>query len=277
MDAPAAHSTQGLRTSAPPSIPAAFAEGLSAPWLGWRYMLRHPGLWRYGLIPVLLNLLITSLLLAGLVVLAVLLSGRLHAWFDDGWAWRIVEVFAGLVLLVATLGFTLVAWLILQGILCGYFYGKLAEQVELRLGMRPDQIKEVPLAHQVSDTLRDVGLLIVANAACIAVQIVPVVGSVLGICGSYYFNCFIFGLEYLDHPLALRGMRRHEKLAFAKRHRAHTLGLGTVVLAITLLPLINAVLLTTAVTGAVLLHRRLTVSDADVAPSPRGVPKPESS
>lgn len=251
------------------SLAAAFAEGLSAPWTGFRYMSRHPALWRYGVVPVVLNLLITTLLLVAMITVAVALWSWLHPKFADGWGWILLEVLVGLALLVAALGLTLVAWLVLQGILCGHFYGKLARQVELQLGMPPEEIREVPFAYQVADTLRDVGFLAVVNVACIGVQILPGIGSVLGVCGGYYFNCFTFGLDFLDHPLALRGMRRREKRALAKRHRAHTLGLGTAVLAIALLPVVNAVLLTTAVTGAVLMHRRLAACDHDHAP-----PKP---
>jgi CysZ protein len=261
MEEPSPNLAVPLHAAPARSIAAAFGQGLSAPWLGFRYMARHLGLWRYGVIPVLLNLLIATLLLVVLVGLAVLFFGKLHPWFDDGRLWRLAEILFGLLLLAAVLGLALVAWLVLQGILCGHFYSKLARQVELQLGVRPGEIKELPFSYQVADTLRDVGFLAVANTACIAVQIVPGIGSVLGLCAGYYFNCFTFGLDYLDHPLALRGMRRREKRAFAKRHRAHTLGLGTAVLAITLLPLINAILLTTAVTGAVLLHRRLATGN----------------
>ncbi|MHC4177259.1 MAG: EI24 domain-containing protein [Planctomycetota bacterium] len=257
---PADHAME-LHLPAARSIPAAFGEGLSTPWLGLRYMSRHPALWRYGVIPVLLNLVITTLLLVVLIAVAILFFREIHPWFGDRWGWILAEIVCGLLLLVAVLGLVLVAWLVLQGILCGHFYSKLARQVELQLGMPPDDIEEVPFAYQVADTLRDVGFLAVVNLACVCVQIVPVIGSVLGVCGGYYFNCFTFGLDYLDHPLALRGIRRREKRAFAKRHRAHTLGLGTAVLAITLLPVVNAVLLTTAVTGAVLLHRRLSARD----------------
>jgi CysZ protein len=251
------------RPPAARSIWAAFGEGLSAPWLGFRYMARHPGLWRHGVVPVLLNLLITSLLLVVLVALAVWFFSRVHPWFADGWGWFVVEILCGLALLACVLGLALLAYLVLQGVLCGHFYGKLARQVELQLGTRPEELKEVPFAYQVADTFRDVGFLAVANAACVAVQIVPGIGSILGVCGGYYFNCFTFGLDYLDHPLALRGLRRREKRAFAKRHRAHTVGLGTAVLALTLLPLVNAILLTTAVTGAVLLYHQLAALHAD--------------
>jgi uncharacterized protein involved in cysteine biosynthesis len=60
-------------------------------------------------------------------------------------------------------------------------------------------------------------------------------------------------------------MRRREKLQFARRHHAHVLGLGTAMALVTLVPIVNAVLLTTAVTGAVLLHRRL--AEAEAAPA----------
>ena len=102
-----------------------------------------------------------------------------------------------------------------------------------------------------------VSFLIFINIGCIGVQFVPVVGSILGLCGSYYFTCSTLGLNFLDYPLGLRGQRRREKLLFVRQHRMHTLGLGTVVAMLVIVPVVNAVFLTTAVTGAVLLHRRI--------------------
>ena len=50
----------------PSSFPHAFLEGLSAPWAGLRLMNDNPSLWRYGVLPVAVNLAITALLLAAL-------------------------------------------------------------------------------------------------------------------------------------------------------------------------------------------------------------------
>ena len=72
-----------------------------------------------------------------------------------------------------------------------------------------------------------------------------------------YFTCSTLGFEYFDYLLSLRGLRRSEKLAFARRRRPFTLGLGTSVAVLAFVPIINAVFLTTAVVGAVLLHKRL--------------------
>ena len=56
-----------------------------------------------------------------------------------------------------------------------------------------------------------------------------------------------FGISGADHLV----------LAFARRHRWHTLGLGTAVAALAFVPVVNAVFLTTAVAGAVLLRKRI--------------------
>ena len=75
--------------------------------------------------------------------------------------------------------------------------------------------------------------------------------------GALYYDSLLFGSDYLDYPLALRGLRRHEKQEFLKRRRPYVLGRGTTVFLASLLPFVGAVLLAVAVVGAVLLHRRL--------------------
>jgi uncharacterized protein involved in cysteine biosynthesis len=73
------------------------------------------------------------------------------------------------------------------------------------------------------------------------------------------------GLDFFDYPLSLRGKRRAEKRLFGRQHRPCVLGTGTAVAMLSLVPLLNALLLTTAVTGAVLVHRRLVQSPAGSA------------
>jgi uncharacterized protein involved in cysteine biosynthesis len=75
------------------------------------------------------------------------------------------------------------------------------------------------------------------------------------VCGSYYFTCSTLGYAYLDYPLSLRGMRRKEKRRFVREHRSHSLGLGTAAMGLAFLPVANAVFLTTAVVGGVMLYR----------------------
>jgi len=251
----------------------ALHEGFTAPWAGLRYLAKNPALWRYGALPIVVNLLITGLLLAVLMCAGVYFCVAIHPKFGEGWLWLFAEISVATMLAIVVLAITAAAWLLLQSILCGFFYDRLARQVEIQLGIPPEQLKNVSLFSQTVDTLRDVRQLLLINAGCFAVQFIPAVGPVLGLCGSYYFTSYLLGLEYFDYPLALRGRRRAEKLDFAHRHRFHVIGLGTAVAVLVILPIINALFLTTAVIGAVLLHKRLhdtSINDPTPGPKPTG-------
>jgi CysZ protein len=235
----------------------AFLSGLAAPWRGFRHMWRHPALWRYGVIPVLLNLIINILLLLGLVAMTVGMTTWFHTRFQEmeyGVAWEILAV-VGMVILA--LGVTIAAWKLLEGIFCGYYYGKLAAAVEVQLGMPPGEMQGIPFSSQLTGALRDFGLLVTINLACLMLNCIPVVGPIVAVTAALYFDASILGRNYLDFPLSLRGWTDKDKRDFFRSHRFSCLGLGIVALVFNLLPIVGAVVLTTATTGAVLLNRRL--------------------
>lgn len=246
-----------------------FGNGLAAPWAGFRFLNSRPGLWRYGIIPVVLNLLITAVVLAGLLAVAGWFVYTLHPRFDGGWGWRAIEALTAVGIFLAAAAGAMIAWVILQGILCGYFYEKLAAEVERTLGVRDGELCDVPFLHQVVDTVADVSYLAAVATGCLAIQIVPGIGSVVGLVVGYYTGAMTLGMDYFEYPLALRGNRRSDKRAFARQYRAEVLGLGTTVTAVMLIPLVSAILLTTAAAGAVLLHRQLMAEGEGGPESPR--------
>ena len=75
-------------TPVPRTAHAAFREGFTSPWTGWHYMWQHPALWRYGLMPLAMNLLVTGLLLAALIALAGYSIVAMHPQFADDWLGR---------------------------------------------------------------------------------------------------------------------------------------------------------------------------------------------
>jgi len=196
----------------------------------------------------------------------VIISRTISAW-DDGWGWFLLMLLIDLAIIVGALGLTAASWIVLQGVLCGHFYAKLAAAVERELGLPQEQIIDVPLRYQVYDALLDSGWLLMINAACLAVQIVPLIGTVVGVTAGAYFNCMTFGGDQLAHPLALRGWRRGEQRQFARQRRAHTLGLGAASLGLTLIPVLGPLLLSSAAAGAVLLHRNMLANDDLVLPA----------
>lgn len=240
----------------------AFREGFLAPWDGLAFMCRHRKLWKFGIAPIVLNVLITGLVLVELLVAVGFAVDRLHPMFSDGWGWLALEILCGIALAALAVLGAFVSWLLLQAILCGFFYAKLAAQVELKLGMRAEEMCDVSLMAQIIDAVRDISLLLSVNIGLLVLHIVPVIGSLVATIGSTYFNLLILGGDFVAFPLDLRGIRRAEKRAFIKRFRYHTLGLGAAVILLMLIPVVGAVLLTTAVTGSVLLHRRQQASAA---------------
>jgi uncharacterized protein involved in cysteine biosynthesis len=236
----------------------AFLEGIQAPLAGFEFMRENTRLWRFGIWPVAVNLLLTGFLLVMLFGAGTYFVTNVHGRFSPNVFGRSLEILLIVFLLILACSMALAFWLVMQIAACGYFYGRLARQVELLLGTKKDEIVEAPLLAQIIDTLWETFSILLINLVCLLIQFfVPVVGTVLGIAGSYYFTCLALGREYWDYPLSLRGLRRNEKHQFAAQNRLRTLGLGTAVMILFLLPVVNAVLLTTAVTGAVLLHRKI--------------------
>jgi uncharacterized protein involved in cysteine biosynthesis len=194
-----------------PARSHALFAGLTAPWRGFVYMCRHPALWRYGVIPVLLNLLINIVLLLALVGATIACTAWFHARFQEyeyGLAWEILTV-AGLIILA--LGVTLATWKLLEGIFCGHYYGKLAAAVEVQLGLSPDKIHAIPFRAQLVDAVRGFVLLVTINLGCLALNCIPVVGSIAGLVVALYCDALILGRNYLDFPLALRGWTDQDK------------------------------------------------------------------
>jgi CysZ protein len=248
--------------------PALIREGMTAPLAGWQVMRRHPALWRYAVIPVILNLLITLLILVALVALAVYFSVKLHPRFAPTWTDRLLEAGTILLLVILAVGAALATWVLLNGILCGYYFGKLAREAEIRLGMPADQIRDITFRHQVVDTCRDLAAVIGINLGVLALNIVPGLGTVIAVPVGAYFNALLLGRDFLDFPLGLRGLRRDARQAIVRQHRWETVGLGAAAFLFLLIPILGAVVSATAVVGAVVLNRRWSASPQVPTPLP---------
>lgn len=240
---------------------AAFWQGIMTPVEGWRFLMRHPTLWRYAAIPVTLNLLISLVLLVGLFLGASWMVTGIAAWLGEGFWGVTLGIIAGLIFLFIAMAIAIVAAFLLQSVFCDYFYSILAEKTEHVIGIDEGEIESITLAYEIIDAGKDFGRLAVIQIVCLAVQFIPLVGTATGVIAGYYFTCLTFGRDYLDHPMALRGMRLDEKIAMLKRHRLHALGLGTVGLGLSFLIGIGSLLLPSVIVGGVLLHRRLRAHD----------------
>lgn len=234
-----------------------FLTGARAPLDGFAYLWRRPALWRYAVIPLMVNIVVSLVVLVGMIMVVGATLAYLEWQFPSSLWWHVaLKVLAGVVLLILALGAALIAYFILGGILSGYFNTRLARQVELALGTPAEHLHEVPFWYQVYDTVRDLLVLTGINIGCLFLNIIPGVGAA----ASLYFDWYVFGVDYMDYPMSLRGMRRGEKkIVTWRRYRPETLGLGAVVFGFNFVPVVGGMILTTAAVGAVLLYHKVVI------------------
>ena len=254
-------------TSTPPTavrLTRGFGYGIRASIDGFFFMCRHPSLWAYGVWPVVLNVIVAFVVWLG----AFRLGQWLVEWATQGLGdglWDRIQwwiYFTGMLLL--TLGIAFIGYLVLMSVFCSFAFSKLARKVELHLGAKEEELAEVSTMAGIIDALRASLKLVVVNVLLLALHVVPGVGSLAAVSLGLYVDAFILGSEFLGFPLELRGKRWLERQEFAKTWRGATLGIGVVVTGLMLVPVVGAVFQTTAVVGAVLIHRRLTGLPIDV-------------
>ena len=245
-----------------------FTEGVKSAWWGARYLWTHRSLASYAILPTIVNIIITAFVFGLLVVLVGAAAVWMHSYFTAGqtggwwWLYLCLEILATLVLLFVCGGIAIIVWKFMTGILCGYFYGKLAERVERQLGIEDDEIKSITFFYELVGTVIDIALLIVITGVGFACNLLPVVGSAVGLIGGVYFSAMVLGMSQLAYPLGMRGYNRMEQLNYARKNMSRTAGLGTVVYLFEFLPIIGALFVTAAIVGGVLLHRRIEACEA---------------
>ncbi|WP_033212407.1 EI24 domain-containing protein [Kitasatospora phosalacinea] len=247
-----------------------FGAGLRFLFSGQRWVARHVRWWAFGMIPALIALVGYVAALAVLVVYA----GDLAEWatpFADGWSevWRnaVRVVVAGVAIgaggLLAMLTFTAVTLLIGEP-----FYESLSAKVEATEGGGPPE-PDVPLWRALWVAARD-SLAVLLRAVAFGIVLflcgfIPVVGQtvvpVLALCVSGYY----LTAELTGTPLQNRGLPQKERLRLLRSRMPMTLGFGTGLALLFLIPGATVLAMPGAVAGATLLAREISPYGAEEA------------
>ncbi|MGD8673414.1 MAG: sulfate transporter CysZ [Thiogranum sp.] len=220
-------------------------------------VLRKPGLRRFVLMPLLINVL----LFGGLIGLA-------YGWVDDSsrylvaklpdwlhWlSYLVIPVFVLTSLVVIFYGFSIVANLI-----AAPFNGMLAEAVECHLtGRRLEgdwrQLLRDVLPSILSElrkllyfALRALPLLVL-----LLVPLVNVAASVLWV----LFSAWMMTVQYVDFPMANHGLFFKDQRARLRKRPLLAWSFGGLVMLATLVPVLNFFVMPAAVAGATVLWVR---------------------
>lgn len=240
--------------------------------------LLRPGIRRYVLLPILVNVLV----FAGLFWLAAdQFAALLAAWLPDpsayggegAWqsfmrglltilAWLFWPVFVLAAGILMFYSFTVVANLIGSP-----FNGMLAARLERELshGRQPPQLPgrgiAVEAAVSVAAELRKLGYFALLALPLLLLSavlfFVPVANLLIPFLWAGYGG-WVIALEYLDYPMANHGYAFAEERTLLRRRRGLAYGFGLGLLAMTLVPGLNLLAMPTGVIAATWLwHDRL--------------------
>jgi CysZ protein len=213
-------------------------------------LIARPGLRRFVVIPLAVNVLIFSAAIAlGVRLFEQLLATldtRLPSWL--GWLdWILWPLFVVVLLVVAFNLFALVANLIASP-----FNGLLAEKVERMLTGRPLN-EGSTLAGVMSDIvptlvdeIRKLLYAVVLAIPFLLLLFVPIVGQVLW----FLYIAWVLAVQYSDYPMGNHGMKFREMRRRLGRQRGMSLGFGASAAMLSMVPLVNFILMPSAVAGA---------------------------
>ena len=233
-------------------------------------LITQPGLRRFVIAPLLIN----ALLFAALIGYGALYMQEAVAYVagfipeaPDLWSWldwleSLIAFFLGLVewLLWLLFGLTALflafyAFSVVGNLIAAPFNGLLAEKVERHLNGQPLDDGDGWL-----DALKSIGPALAAEArklAYIGVRALPLLllsfVPVLNVAAPFLwalFGAWMLALEYMDYPMGNHGLLFPEQRARLKQRRMLSLGFGGAAMGMTLIPVLNFLVMPTAVAGA---------------------------
>ena len=230
-------------------------------------LIFRPRLWKYAIVPVLVNIAIMVVAVMAMIALGGGFLGALY-WLLGDWEgnWFYAKIGVMILAVLATTIFCItlavIVWRLLSTLFCGYFYALIAKSVEMELGLTSDQMHDISMWRELRDAFTDMWWLLISLALSLLFSLIPFIGAPVALAYSLYFQILTCGRDQFSHSLSLRGKHRAERAAFCRQYLPHTLGLGTVVLAMEFIPVVGALFMVTAAAGSVILYRRLVDAES---------------
>jgi CysZ protein len=236
-----------------------FVVGASYPLRALSLLGTHRELWRYVLVPVLINVLLLVVLTTALLIPGFRLIDQLMAQLPP-WLALLEWLLRGLLVLTLLLvnGFLLAQFGVALG---APWYSTLSARLEqLVVGNAPPESPLTPFSI-VRDVTRALffqlgRLLIAISAFCLflPLNLIPGIGGLIATVGNSVVGALLLTLDFLDPPLDRRLLPFRQKLGVVRRNLGLSLGLGLVCLALVSIPLLNLFTIPLCVVAGTLLY-----------------------
>lgn len=240
-------------------------------------LIRQPGIRRFVIVPLTINVVIF-----GSLIWALLHSiTALFAWtsnavdlgfladlaFVQGLIW-VIQFLLWAVVGVGVLLGTFYTFSLVANFLAAPFNSLLAEKVEKHLRGELNQSNESWM-HAVN-SIPHVMLSELFKLAYLMMWLIPLVSlwlitlfipglNILSTAAWLWFSVWLLSLEYVDYPAGNHGLNFPKVRKLMKQHRPSALGFGSAVTLMTSIPVLNMIAMPCAVAGATALwHEQLS-------------------
>ncbi len=219
---------------------------------GLRLLLR-PGLKRYLMIPLVINILVFSLV--GWLGYSQFEAVLDHFLPSSSWLhyfrWILWPLFALTFLIIIFYTFTLIA-----NLLAAPFNGLLAEKVELLLTGKtpPDSHASIAAAviPALASELRKLLYFLLRALPLLLISFIPGVNIAAPFLWLA-FSAWFLAIEYMDYPMGNHGYGFRKQLKELKQRRLTALGFGAGLIILMMIPVLNFAAMPAAVAGATAL------------------------
>jgi CysZ protein len=216
-------------------------------------MLTTPGLKRFVIIPLIINIILFSLLIWSgyhfIDNLTSLLPHWLH-WLN----WLVFPIF-----FIASSIIIIYAFTIIANLIGAPFNSFLSEKTQLVLtGKKPredecikDAIKDVP--RTINREWCKIKYYIPRAILLLILFFIPVVNIIAGILW-FVFGCWMMSIEYVDYPMDNHKIPFKDLHRYLRKHCLMSFGFGLTVAVISMIPIINFIVMPAAVIGATIMY-----------------------
>ncbi|HUH08323.1 MAG TPA: EI24 domain-containing protein [Egibacteraceae bacterium] len=230
--------------------------GAACPLRALGILRRHPSLWRYIIVPILLSVIAAALIYGVLLFAGLRAIDRLLGEAEGVTAaLAFVLQFILVVSLLIVAGFLLVR----IGVVLGSpWYSRLSERIEqLLIGGQPGPPTSpgrvwFDLARAVGYEARKLLLILGVGAPLLAINVIPGLGQALAAAGGLALGATIACLDFFEGPLERRRRSFGQKLGFIRRTLPGSAGFGLACTGLLAVPVVNLLALPVCVAGGTL-------------------------
>ncbi|MGZ8241088.1 MAG: sulfate transporter CysZ [Methylobacter sp.] len=214
-------------------------------------LLGTPGLRKFLVVPVLINIVLYSVaLLLGYFYMADLINQFIPGWLQ--WlSWILWPLFFISFFIAGFFTFT-----VLANLIAAPFYGKLSAKALAIITDRSYVSAEQPLAKVMLAELRRLGYFVVSAIPLLLLSIIPVLNVIAPFIWAL-FGAWGMALEYMAYPLENEGLLFSEQKKLLKGIRLGALSFGGIAVLGLTIPLLNIIVAPAAVIGATIYINRI--------------------